>query len=73
MIRAACHCTAVRFAIARPPTWVLDCNWPHRLVLDPLRRAAHAPARAGRLAVGEGRYRARACSGTSMSISRVET
>lgn len=26
MIRAACHCTAVRFEIARPPTWVLDCN-----------------------------------------------
>lgn len=26
MIRAACHCTAVRFEIAEPPRWVLDCN-----------------------------------------------
>jgi hypothetical protein len=26
MIRAACHCGAVRFEIAEPPTWVLDCN-----------------------------------------------
>jgi hypothetical protein len=26
MIRAACHCTAVRFEIAEPPEWVLDCN-----------------------------------------------
>ena len=26
MIRAACHCEAVRFEIAEPPTWVLDCN-----------------------------------------------
>ena len=26
MIRAACHCTAVRFEIAKAPTWVLDCN-----------------------------------------------
>jgi hypothetical protein len=26
MIRAACHCTAVRFEIAQSPTWVLDCN-----------------------------------------------
>lgn len=26
MIRAACHCTAVRFEIAEPPGWVLDCN-----------------------------------------------
>jgi hypothetical protein len=26
VIRAACHCTAVRFEIAEPPAWVLDCN-----------------------------------------------
>lgn len=26
MIRAACHCGAVRFEIAEPPQWVLDCN-----------------------------------------------
>ena len=26
MVRAACHCTAVRFEIAEAPTWVLDCN-----------------------------------------------
>lgn len=26
MIRAACHCTAVRFEIAEAPSWVLDCN-----------------------------------------------
>ena len=26
MIRAACHCGAVRFEIAEPPEWVLDCN-----------------------------------------------
>jgi hypothetical protein len=26
MIRAACHCTAVRFEIAAQPEWVLDCN-----------------------------------------------
>ena len=26
MIRAACHCQAVRFEIAEPPEWVLDCN-----------------------------------------------
>ena len=26
MIRAACHCEAVRFEIADPPEWVLDCN-----------------------------------------------
>ena len=26
MIRAACHCTAVRFEIAAAPAWVLDCN-----------------------------------------------
>ncbi len=26
MIKAACHCTAVRFVIAEPPAWVLDCN-----------------------------------------------
>ncbi len=26
MIRAACHCTAVRFEIAEQPAWVLDCN-----------------------------------------------
>jgi hypothetical protein len=26
MIRAACHCGAVRFEIAEPPSWVLDCN-----------------------------------------------
>ena len=26
MIRASCHCGAVRFEIADPPEWVLDCN-----------------------------------------------
>lgn len=26
MVRAACHCTAVRFEIAAHPAWVLDCN-----------------------------------------------
>jgi hypothetical protein len=26
MIKAACHCTAIRFAIARAPKWVVDCN-----------------------------------------------
>ncbi len=26
MVRAACHCTAVRFEVAELPTWVLDCN-----------------------------------------------
>ena len=26
MIRAACHCEAVKFEIAEPPDWVLDCN-----------------------------------------------
>jgi hypothetical protein len=26
MIRAACHCTAVRLEIAHAPSWVLDCN-----------------------------------------------
>ena len=26
MIRAACHCEAIRFEIASPPEWVLDCN-----------------------------------------------
>jgi len=26
MIRAACHCEAVRFEIEGPPEWVLDCN-----------------------------------------------
>jgi hypothetical protein len=26
MIRAACHCEAVKFEIAEPPNWVLDCN-----------------------------------------------
>ena len=26
MIRAACHCGAVRFEVAEPPEWVLDCN-----------------------------------------------
>ena len=26
MIRAACHCTAVRFEITEAPSWVLDCN-----------------------------------------------
>ena len=26
MIRAACHCTAVRFEVAELPDWVLDCN-----------------------------------------------
>lgn len=26
MVKAACHCTAVRFEIAEHPQWVLDCN-----------------------------------------------
>src|SRR5215471_6501361 len=26
MVRAACHCTAVRLEISELPTWVLDCN-----------------------------------------------
>lgn len=26
MLRAACHCTAVRFELAAAPEWVLDCN-----------------------------------------------
>ena len=26
MIKAACHCGAVRFAVAEPPKWVLDCS-----------------------------------------------
>jgi hypothetical protein len=26
MIRAACHCGGVRFEIAEPPAWVMDCN-----------------------------------------------
>jgi hypothetical protein len=26
MIRAACHCEAVKFEISEPPEWVLDCN-----------------------------------------------
>jgi hypothetical protein len=26
VIQAACHCGAVRFAVAAPPKWVLDCN-----------------------------------------------
>ena len=26
MIKAACHCGAVRFEIGRAPDWVLDCN-----------------------------------------------
>lgn len=26
MIRAACHCTNVRFEIESAPVWVLDCN-----------------------------------------------
>jgi hypothetical protein len=26
MLRAACHCTAVRFELATTPEWVLDCN-----------------------------------------------
>jgi hypothetical protein len=26
VIRAACHCGAVRFEIAEAPEWVLDCN-----------------------------------------------
>jgi hypothetical protein len=26
MIKAACHCGAVRFEVAEPPAWVLDCN-----------------------------------------------
>jgi hypothetical protein len=26
VIRAACHCGAVKFEIAEPPAWVLECN-----------------------------------------------
>ena len=26
MIRAACHCTAIRFELVELPEWVLDCN-----------------------------------------------
>jgi hypothetical protein len=26
MLRAACHCTAVRFVVDPPPTWVNECN-----------------------------------------------
>jgi hypothetical protein len=26
VVRAACHCTAVRFEVASLPDWVLDCN-----------------------------------------------
>jgi hypothetical protein len=26
MVRAACHCTAIRLEIAELPDWVLDCN-----------------------------------------------
>ena len=26
MMKAACHCRAVRFEIAETPSWVLDCN-----------------------------------------------
>jgi hypothetical protein len=26
MVRAACHCTAVRFELSEHPAWVLDCN-----------------------------------------------
>jgi hypothetical protein len=26
MLRAACHCTAVRFEVLELPEWVLDCN-----------------------------------------------
>ena len=26
MVRAACHCTAVRFEVEELPDWVLDCN-----------------------------------------------
>lgn len=26
MVRAACHCTAIRFELAEAPAWVLDCN-----------------------------------------------
>jgi hypothetical protein len=26
MVRAACHCTALRFEITELPEWVLDCN-----------------------------------------------
>lgn len=26
VMRAACHCGAVRFEIARPPAWVMDCS-----------------------------------------------
>ena len=26
MLRAACHCTAVRFQLPAAPEWVLDCN-----------------------------------------------
>lgn len=46
MIQAACHCGAVRFAIAEPPSWVLDCSctvcrrygamWCYRYAEDPV-------------------------------------
>jgi hypothetical protein len=46
-MKAACHCGAVRFEIAAPPTWVLDCNctlcrrygalWAYTRGLDPRR------------------------------------
>ena len=26
MVRAACHCTTVRFELAAIPEWLLDCN-----------------------------------------------
>ena len=26
MVRAACHCTAIRLELAEAPAWVLDCN-----------------------------------------------
>jgi hypothetical protein len=26
MMKAACHCGAVRFEVESPPAWVLDCN-----------------------------------------------
>ncbi len=26
MVRAACHCTTVRFELAAMPEWLLDCN-----------------------------------------------
>jgi hypothetical protein len=46
MIKAACHCGAVRFAVAEAPRWVLDCScticrryaalWCYRFSEDPV-------------------------------------